>query len=136
MSYYLIFLGEFCLTNRETLTYKWSDLYKGDYTDCQKKFLSDMISVFSQYGQNYENIQLSDIKSSRVIQFELITNGNSLDLKPIREDLESRPCHKCRFRADSNNYQEMISYSTLGGLNLSLSALLISPETLIRYIPS
>ena len=137
MTHYLLFFGSSYLDNRD---YKWSELYRGNYDDCTEKFMSN-IKVICLYptdsgcqSQSDYKIELSNLKCSQLVRFDLSTDGQFLHVQALKESLESRPCHKCRMRSDSNNYQELISYQSPNDLDVCFSALLISKKTLIRYL--
>jgi len=135
MTHYLLHLGEFCSSDSESYHYKWSDLYRGSYDGCKKQFHTEMVNVFSQYGEDWGDLQLSDIQSQRISPFKITTDGTYLHLDPVKDKDKDKhkQSHKCQYCPI--NEQILISYGTSGGLNLSFSALVISNKTHITYIP-
>lgn len=121
MVYYLLCHDIEAFQGQYTFKYKLDTLWRwSTFDECINAFHSDMIETFSQYGENWGNIDVLDIDYISTHGFSFVTDGTTIMIKYDNDDHISP-------KVDS------LQYGTSGGLQLGFIGLIISSETYIRY---
>lgn len=122
MVYHLLeFNSENFYSEETTITLEIAKLEPySTFDECAKKFHSDMIFNFSQYGESLGKIGLLDIECTSVHGFSFVTDGTILAVNYDYKDHKSPKI-------------DQFSYAVSGGLCLGFVGLIINHDTLIRY---
>lgn len=123
MSFYLCELGEISGDYLLKSECEWNKMFKGTRDECVQDFLSRMIKIFSQYGENWGDIKLADLEYDH-LWLDLKSDGEYLQ---VIYDKNRKHCH-------CENPLEVVQYGTCGGLRLGFAAVLVPENANIKYV--